>query len=635
VEPQQTTAKRQRRRRASQADQQLQRIIEQIADAIVVVDGNGRVQFANPAAETLFGEPPGNLVGRDFGFPLVAEEISELDLVGGRVAEMRVVELSWGSKPAWLASLRDVTERHEAEQVARRLWRERTAREEAEKERRRLQDLLVRAPAGILTTRGEDHYCVFANPVIEQLACGRQLRDRRVAEALPELVEHRFLAAFDRAYRSGESQQETELEICLDSPHGGPNRWLDVCWEPLVSEDGQVEGVMCFAHDVTDQVTILHDLERAMERLREDERQKDHFMAMLGHELRNPLAGIDSGLRLLEHGAAGRQADWAVGMMRKQVAQLANLLDDLLDVARIARGKLELQRRVVSLREIVEAVVAAAGPRLAEQNQKLHVSIADGPLTVDGDPARLQQVVSNLLANACRYSDPGTEITLRILRRGGEAVIEVQDHGIGIEPGMVEQIFEPFVQAANESARAGGLGIGLTLVRQLAELHDGRVDVFSAGRDQGSTFTVYLPLQDEPVEVVLATAPRRAENTDCRVLVIDDNEDAGLALAELLTFHGCQTWTAGSGQSGLDLAREVRPDVVLLDIDLPDLDGYHVAKRLREDVGLDPLLIVAVSGFGDEQARARSRASGMDHHLLKPVDLDELLELIARAASER
>jgi signal transduction histidine kinase/ActR/RegA family two-component response regulator len=626
---------RTRRRVREESDERLQRIIERIADAIVVVDQAGRVEFSNPAAEQLLGRQPASLVGSLFGFPVVDGETAEIDLRSGRVAEMRVVELSWAGRPAWLASLRDVTDRREAEEAARRLWRERTLREAAEKERRRLQDLLVRAPAGILTTRGSGHVCVFANPVMQQLAAGRTLAGRPLAEALPELATKPFLSAFDTVYGEGTSRNETELEIRLSAPDNSEvgNRFLDLCWEPLLGEDGGVEGVMCFAHDVTAQVNVLRELERAMERLREDERQKDHFMAMLGHELRNPLAGIDSGLRLLEYGADPEQAQWAVAMMRRQVSQVSTLLDDLLDVARVARGKLELQRQPVALREIVASAAEAANPRLREQGQEILVTLPEEPLLVDGDRARLEQVLANLLANASRYSDSQTEVRVRLASLGDTAVVEVADRGMGIDPAMLERIFEPFVQAANGGHRAGGLGIGLTLVKQLVELHGGSVSVRSEGPGRGSTFSVHLPLVKGQQVVTAPPAPEVTVAAATRVLVVDDNEDAGRALAELLGLKGCATSTVASGEDALAAARAAMPDVVLLDLDLPDLSGYEVAERLRQEGGLERLLIVAVSGFGDEQARDRCRQSGIDHHLLKPVDLEELLRILAERSA--
>ena len=286
----------------AQREAERERIIEGTGDAIVVVDAEGTVCFANSAAEVLFGRRREQLRGSHFGFPVVSGETTELDLPGGRVAEMRVVDLLWDGGSAYLASLRDVTNRKATEDAARRLWRERTAREESEKERRRLQELLARAPAAVLTTHGPDHVCVFANPRAAELVGSRELLGLPLAEALRELSGQGFLEAFDRAFQEGASDASPELELSLASApgaDGGTWRCVDVTWEPLRHE-GRVDGVMCFAHDVTEQVATRRALERTMERLREEERRKNQFMAVLGHELRNPLAGIDGGLRLIE-----------------------------------------------------------------------------------------------------------------------------------------------------------------------------------------------------------------------------------------------------------------------------------------------------------------------------------------------
>lgn len=616
----------------AQRDVERERIIEATGDAIVVVDPEGTVRFANSAAEMLFGRRREELFGCPFGFPVVSGETTELDLPGGRVAEMRVVDLLWDGHSACLASLRDVTGRKEAEDAARRLWRERTAREESEKERRRLQELLARAPAAVLTTRGPDHVCVFANPRAAELVGGRELLGLPLAETLRELRGQGFLEAFDRVFQEGASGASPELELSLASPgqEGGAWRCVDVTWVPL-RQDGHIDGVMCFAHDVTEQVAMRRALEQTMERLREEERRKDQFMAVLGHELRNPLAGIDGGLRLIEGGAAADREQWALAMMRSQVRQLTSLLDDLLDVSSIARGKLELRRKVVPLAQLVEAATASTAARLADGEQRLIVSLPDEPLHVDADPRRVEQVLANLVVNASKYSDRGTEIRLEVRSDAEEAVIEVSDQGHGIDPQMIERIFEPFLQAPREDGGplAGGLGIGLTLVRQLAELHGGSAVAHSAGLGHGSTFTIRLPLATEAAPEVPVESTAAISLAERRILVVDDNLNAVTALTELLNLRGCQARAATSGGEALEAASGEAFDAILLDLDLPDVTGYEVATRLRREPSARHLLIIAVSGFGDEQARERSRKSGIDHHLVKPVEIDELLRFIA------
>ena len=616
----------------AQRDAERERIIERTGDAIVVVDSEGTVRFANSAAEALFGRGRKELLDTPFGFPVMSGETTELDLSGGRVAEMRAVDLLWDGRSAHLASLRDVTGRKEAEDAARRLWRERTAREESEKERRRLQELLARAPAGVLTTHGPAHVCVFANPRAAELVGGRELLGLPLAETLRELRGQGFLEAFDRAFQQGASGASPELELSLTSEAGEEGsawRCVDLIWEPL-HHDGQIDGVMCFAHDVTEQVATRRALEQTMEQLREEESRKDQFMAVLGHELRNPLAGIDGGLRLLEGGVAADREQWALAMMRNQVRQLTGLLDDLLDVSSIARGKLELRRRVVALAQLVEAATVSTAARRADSEQRLILSLPDEPLHVDADPRRVEQVLANLLVNASKYSDPGTEIRLEVRSDAEEAVIEVSDHGFGIDPQMIERIFEPFMQAPRRDGGplAGGLGIGLTLVRQLAELHGGSAVARSAGLGRGSTFTIRLPLAMEPAPEAPAQSTAAISVAELRILVVDDNLNAATALTELLNLRGSQARAASSGGEALAAASEEAFDAILLDLDLPDITGYEVATRLRQSTASRPLL-VAVSGFGDEQARERSRQSGIDHHLVKPVEIDELLRVIA------
>lgn len=620
----------------AQRDAERERIIEGIGDAIVVVDPEGTVRFVNSAAEALFGRRREALLGCPFGFPVVSGETTELDVPGGRVAEMRVVDLLWGGRSACLASLRDITDRKEAEDAARRLWRERTAREESEKERRRLQELLERAPAAVLTTRGPDHVCIFANPRATELVEGRELLGRPLAETLRELRGQGFLEAFERVFQEGESGVSPELELSFSGQRGedgGAGRCVDVTWIPL-RQDGQVDGVMCFAHDVTEQVGMRRALEQTMERLREEERRKDQFMAVLGHELRNPLAGIDGGLRLIESGADADREQWALAMMRNQVRQLTSLLDDLLDVSSIARGKLELRRRVVPLAQLVEAAAASTAARLADREQRLTLSLPDETLHVDADPRRIEQVLANLLVNASKYSYPETEIRLEVRDEAGEAVVEVSDHGFGIDPQMIERIFEPFTQAPRGDGghMAGGLGIGLTLVRQLAEMHGGSAVARSDGPGQGSTFTIRLPLAVEVTPEAPAESTAAISLTERRILVVDDNVNAVTALTELLKLRGCRARAAITGGEALAAASEETFDVILLDLDLPDIAGYEVAARLRLRPTGRRLLIIAVSGFGDEQARERSRQSGIDHHLVKPVEIDELLRFIASAA---
>ena len=615
-------------------DARLRSIIESTTDAILVIDrDDGSVRFANPAAENLFRRSRERLVGAPFGFPLVADgQSAEVDLDGERVAEMRAVELTWEGHPAWLASLRDVSARKEAEETARHLWLARVEREQAEKERARLLEVLERAPALVLTTRGERHACVFANPPARQLFGERELTGRPLAAGVAELPGQGLLEAFDAAYRDGHGHTLRELELRLATDTGSMVRRLDVTIEPLRGGEA-ITGLMCFAHDVTDQVQARRELEIAMERLRAEDRRKDQLMAALGHELRNPLAAIDGGLAVLERSAGEPEAQArTLEMMRRQVRRQANVLDGLLDISRVATGTLELRRSIVPLAGILDAALAHCSDRLGA-HRELTVETPRDPIFVDADQRRLAQVVCHLLDNSIRYSPPGGPIRIEARREEGAVVLEITDQGAGIAEAMLDRIFEPFLQDAREGAAIGGLGIGLTLAKGLVELHGGSIAVRSPGPGGGSTFTVRLPLAEAPAPGGARTAAEAPPATARRVLVVDDNADAASTLAELLEMHGYVARAATSGQEALAIACRGSFDAVLLDLDLPDTTGYELAGRLRREAGLRDAPIIAVSGFGDEPARERSRRSGIDHHLVKPVEVQQIVRLLDASGS--
>jgi signal transduction histidine kinase len=421
------------------------------------------------------------VVGDHFGLPLVAGETTEVDLKGGGSAEMRVVELVWEGEPASLASLRDVTARHEAEAAARQLLEERAGRNAAEKERRRLNELLERAPVAILTTHGAEHRCEFANPRMRGLLGSSTINSGALRHSLGQLAGQGFIEGFDEAFTEARSASRTELPLQVEGPNGTVARYLDVTWEPLRQSAEEVSGVMCFAYDVTGSVQMRRDLQNAMAQLRREEERKDQFLAVLGHELRNPLAGISAGLDLVERGVAGEKRDWTLAMMRRQFGLVTALLDDLLDVSAIARGKLQLDRQLVGLSDVIEMAVAAVKTRFDKREQALSISLPTEAVAVNADRSRLAQVLANLLVNASKYSDRGSPVYLRVRREGEDAVIDVEDRGQGIEPELLDQMFEPFIQGRTGSPTAGGLGIGLTLVRQLTELHGGSVLASSPG----------------------------------------------------------------------------------------------------------------------------------------------------------
>jgi signal transduction histidine kinase/CheY-like chemotaxis protein len=371
----------------------------------------------------------------------------------------------------------------------------------------------------------------------------------------------------------------------------------------------------------------LAEARRLTESLQQADRHKDEFLAMLAHELRNPLAPIRNGLAILEAtGGTGPNAIGVRGMIERQVTHLVRLVDDLLDVSRILRGRIELRPEALDLAEVLARAAETARPAIDAQRHDLTIDVEPG-LCVEGDAVRLAQVFANLLDNAAKYTAPGGRVAVAARAEGGRAAISVRDTGEGIPAELLPKVFDLFTQAKRTLDRSqGGLGLGLTLVRRLVEMHDGSVEAASDGPGRGSAFTVRLPLlapRATDCDAADATRPAAAPNAR-RILIVDDNVDAADSLATLLRLTGHDVSTAYSGPDALHAARERRPEVVLLDIGLPGMSGYEVAGRLRQLPGLERAVVVAVTGYGQDDDRKHSHQAGFDLHLTKPVSLDEL-----------
>ncbi len=388
-------------------------------------------------------------------------------------------------------------------------------------------------------------------------------------------------------------------------------------------EEGAMVGGM--AIDITDRL-------RAEQALKEADRHKDEFLAMLAHELRNPLAPIQSAIFIMQHPESDEATVQAAQEIAvRQVEHMSRLLEDLLDVSRISRGKIELRLEDLDLAVVTGRAVESVRPLINARQHTLRVSVPARPLMVTGDAARLEQVLTNLLHNAAKYTDPGGDITFTVACEGNDATLRVRDTGIGLEPSMLTRIFELFVQAERRVDRSmGGVGIGLTLVRKLVELHGGTVEAASEGPGRGSEFIVRLPLHPSALEAP-ETKQRHEQLPKLpshRILVVDDNVDAANTLAMLLRLAHQEVRAVYSGPSALEEAAVFRPEVVILDIGMPGMDGYEVARGLRQMAGGKDLLLIAVTGWGQQEDRDRSTAAGFDHHLLKPVDRNTLFELL-------
>ncbi len=408
---------------------------------------------------------------------------------------------------------------------------------------------------------------------------------------------------------------------------GGARFWGSGLVTPLLDESGQLRGYIKVVRDMT-------EWKQAEEALREADRRKDEFLAMLAHELRNPLSSIQNAAHLIRHASLPpERSAWAKDIILNQVKHLAHLVDDLLDVARITRDKIQLREEEVDLARVLNRAGDVVRPMIEERRHQFRVEVEPGPLLVSGDPTRLEQVFTNLLTNAAKYTDPGGRIEMTAGREGDSLVVRIADNGVGIAPEMLSRVFDLFAQVDKSLDRSqGGLGIGLTISQRLVKLHGGTIEVASEGTGQGSLFTIRLPsLVHRSPEVIAPTLGPCSANprAGARVLVVDDNLATATALADLLQLSGFEVRSAHDGLGAIIAARAHCPEVVLLDIGLPGMDGYQVARRLRQEDGVQNAQIIAITGYGEEQAKLRSMESGFDHHLVKPVDYETLLGLIA------
>ncbi|MEO7419271.1 MAG: ATP-binding protein, partial [Thermoanaerobaculia bacterium] len=387
------------------------------------------------------------------------------------------------------------------------------------------------------------------------------------------------------------------------------------------------------ARDVTERKLAEQALRESAERLREADRRKDEFLAMLAHELRNPLAPIRNSVEVLRRIGPAEPRLLRVGeMIDRQVAHMAHLVDDLLDVSRVSRGKILLRAERLDLTPLVAAVVDDLRNLLETSGLELEQELPPEPVWLTGDPTRLSQVVGNLLQNAHKFTNPGGRVRVRLVadRESGQAVLSVEDTGIGMAPDILARLFEPFSQADGSLDRSrGGLGLGLALVKGLVEMHGGDVRAASPGPEQGSTFTVRLPLLESEPAAAGSDAAAPEATRPLRILIVEDNRDTADSLRMLLELAGYQVEVAYTGRDGLEIARRFRPEVALCDIGLPGgMDGYALARALREASETADAHLIAISGYGQEEDQRQAREAGFDRHLTKPVEPAALMRLL-------
>ncbi|HEY7171089.1 MAG TPA: PAS domain S-box protein [Vicinamibacterales bacterium] len=428
-----------------------------------------------------------------------------------------------------------------------------------------------------------------------------------------------------------------EIEVRFRHFKTGEARWMAYKVVVLPDAAGHPVAFATVSQDVTERKRLADSLQTLAAELSEADRRKNEFLAMLAHELRNPLAPISNAARALRLGGGDNEAvRSASAMLERQVTQMSRLVDDLLDMSRITRGRIELRKSRVELATVVHQAVEAVRAHYNGLNHDLSVTLPPRPVQLDADPARLAQVIANLLNNACKFTDRGGQIRLTVTEERGEVVIRVRDSGIGIAAEHLSRVFDMFTQIDTSLERSrDGLGIGLTLVKTLVEMHGGSVEARSDGIGRGSEFTVRLPIV-ETLEAAPSPAGEPAVATGSRrILIVDDSEDGAESLAMLLEFGGHQTWQAHDGLDAITMAERLRPDVVLLDIGLPRMNGYEVCRRIRQEPWGRDLVLVALTGWGQDEDRRQSLDAGFNAHMVKPVDHDALLEFLASLPSPR
>ena len=640
----QTAIVLQRRRAEHETHEQRERLLVtlgSIGDAVLTTDTEGRVTFLNPVAESLTGWSRDDAMGQPIAavFEIVNEDSGEPteNPIGKVLQHGKIVGLANhtvliardgtrrpiddsaapirnkdGEIVGCVLVFRDISEKKRAEAELR----------QAEAQFRAMADNIpqlswMASPDGSIFWFNRRWYD-YTGATFEQMR-GDGWHSVVGPAELPLVLE-----TFTRLVASGEPWEDT---FSLRR-HDGQLRWHLSRAMPIKNEDGVVLRWFGTNTDITEQRKMAAELAAT-------DRRKNEFLATLAHELRNPLAPIRTGLQVLKRSGNNAQAvEHVCNMMDRQLSQMVRLVDDLMDVSRITSGKIELRREHVQLTAVVHSAIETSRPLIEEMGHELTVALPEQPILLHADLTRLAQVFMNLLNNAAKYSERGSRIQLTAERHGADVVVSVKDNGIGIAPDDLATIFEMFSQVEHSLERAqGGLGIGLTLVKRLVELHGGSVDARSAGPHRGAEFVVRLPIVMEAFGPKTAIPDdERPRRSSFRILVVDDNQDGAEILAMMLEAMGNETRVAHDGEEAVAATVEFRPDVILLDIGLPKLNGYEVCRRIRAQPGGKDLIIIAQTGWGQKEDRQRTREAGFDHHMVKPLDPRALQKLLALGA---
>lgn len=504
----------------------------------------------------------------------------------------------------------------------------------------RLQNLFQQAPNMIAILRGPNHIFDIANDAYMQHIGHREIIGKPLREALPELAGQGFFELLDQAYATGKPCFGNELPVMLQRQAGNglEERFVNFIYQPTFDYRGSVTGIFVEGSDVTESVKTYRALQQSEDELRAANRRKDEFLAMLAHELRNPLAPISTAASLLRISSSNEAVvQKSSEVIKRQVDHMTELVDDLLDVSRVTRGLITLQEEVLNVESLLDGAIEQVRPLINARHHNLVVHWPQTQLLIKGDRTRMVQVFANILNNAAKYTPENGHLEISVADNREHVEVSFQDNGLGISQSLLPHVFNLFTQAERSPDRAqGGLGLGLSLVKSLVELHGGEVWAISDGPGKGSRFTVRLPralaatdhqtLDNEEVRIL-------GSKTTRKVLVVDDNKDAAETLQLLLEAAGHQVLVAYTAHEALALVSNSTPAVLFLDIGLPDMDGYALARRLRALPALNSSTLVALTGYGQLEARQHAKDAGFDHFLVKPVMLPDMLEVLEEQSS--
>lgn len=612
-----------------------QTTLSSIGDAVIATDAKGFVTLMNPCAESLTGWPQADAVGKPL--PQVFEIVNEMTRVPVDNPVFKVLKenVTVGLANHTILISKDGTERPIDDSAAPirsgageiqgvvLVFRDVTDRRRAELDRYRLAAIVESSDDAIIG-KTLDGIVTSWNAGAERLFgyTSDEVVGKSISVLLPADREHELPDILQRL-ENGKRNFETE-RIRKD----GSRLDVSITISPIRNAEGELVGASSIKRDVSERKRFERELRERAEQLSDADRRKDEFLAMLAHELRNPLAPIRTGLELL---ASGQRDDETLRVMQEQVTHMVRLVDDLLDVSRIMRGKIDLKRTPIEFGIAVSKALETVRPLIQQQRHEVVIHGMDQPIWLEADLVRLTQVISNLLNNAAKYTEPEGRIELTVERATSDVVLRVKDNGIGMDAALLPRIFDLFTQGDRAIDRAqGGLGIGLTLVKNLVAMHGGSVSAASDGEGQGSEFVVRLPALSErskDASDVWMPLPVRK----LRVLIVDDQAGAARLLSKtLVQFWGHEVHLAHDGLGAIEEARRLLPDLILLDIGLPGLSGYEVARRLREDPAFAKTTLVALTGYGQEDDRRRALDAGFNEHLVKPASVATLQSLFLK-----